>query len=150
MTTHKFGVVEGDITTSGCIICNNVGTYTNGYPQVHLGQLTMNAHRYVYQLLHGKIPPRLDVMHSCDNRECVNPAHLCLGTRKQNMADAVAKGRVPRGQLSGMSKVTEASVREIRELASNRVPQRRIALRYDISQAAVWKILNGLTWRWLQ
>lgn len=65
----------------------------NGYGNARWLGKSISAHRLIYLLVHGEIPEGLDVMHSCDMRSCVNPAHLILGTRKQNMEDAAKKGR---------------------------------------------------------
>lgn len=60
---------------------------------VGLDGRNVNAMRAVWELLHGAIPPRLSVMHLCDNRMCVRPDHLVLGTQAANYLDMVQKGR---------------------------------------------------------
>lgn len=55
-------------------------------------QTTFAPHRLQRMRLHGD-PGDLEVMHECDNRPCINPDHLKLGTHQDNMADCLAKGR---------------------------------------------------------
>ena len=65
----------------------------NGYGNVRLGAKNITAHRYAYALFVGEVPDDMDVCHTCDNRFCVNPDHLFLGSRKDNMVDCKEKGR---------------------------------------------------------
>lgn len=84
-----------DVTEAGCWEVR--GTPTNkGYGYVWNGTTNVGAHRMAYEVWVGPIPEGLYVCHSCDNRVCINPDHLWVGTHDENMADMVAKGRKKR------------------------------------------------------
>lgn len=77
------------------------------------------AHRFSYELAHGTIPDGHEVCHTCDVPSCVRPEHLYLATHRENMRDAVRKGRfhgnAQCGEAHGNTRLTDAQVIEIRQ-----------------------------------
>jgi hypothetical protein len=108
------------------------------------------AHRYSWELANGPIPVGMFVCHKCDNRACVNPEHLFLGTQADNVRDMVAKGRGrnPIGESHPRSKVTVEFVRMVRErYACGGVSQPQLARETGIGVGHMYNILYGLSWR---
>lgn len=105
------------------------------------------VHRLAWAEVNGPIPPGACVLHSCDNRRCVRPSHLHLGTRQQNTAEMLARGRSGRGETHSQAKVTEQQVREIRAAAEAGTTHERIGQRFGISRSAVGFICQRRTWR---
>jgi len=110
------------------------------------------SHRYSYKLHFGKIPKNLWVLHKCDNKKCVAPEHLFLGTPKDNTQDMIQKGRKwdLKGEKSGTAKLTDKDVYEIKDKLSKKIHQEVISKEYGVSQYAISKIKRGKTWIHLQ
>lgn len=116
---------------------------SNGYGGFQVNKIRYAAHRYSYLIHKGEIG-ELFVCHTCDNRKCVNPEHLFLGTNQDNIKDAVAKGRVkpPR-----KDKLTEEQAREIKELLKYEVIlQKDIATLYGVNRRTISGINMGNRW----
>lgn len=112
------------------------------------------SHRVAWQFTFGSIPEGLDVLHRCDNPQCCNPAHLWLGTDKDNVHDSVRKGRFhnggAKGERNGSAKLTAEAVTKIRRVYSKgRVTQRQLAALYGVDQTAISLIVRGVNWSWL-
>lgn len=110
--------------------CWNWTAATNekGYGLIAVDRRMIRAHRISYELNSGSDPGDLNVLHSCDNPGCVNPAHLFLGTQLDNMIDKTKKGRgnQPKGEQHGRSLFTAKQVEEIRELHRSGMSLRKI------------------------
>lgn len=105
------------------------------------------AHRLSYRAFRGD-PTGLFVCHRCDVPACVNPDHLWLGTRRDNMADMARKGRGTRnagrvGSASPRAKLNEQLVLEIR---ASPLPNKQVAHQYRVSIGTIEKIRSGSTW----
>lgn len=111
---------------------------------------TETAHRAAWILFKGSIPPKTCVLHACDNKLCVNQAHLFLGTKDDNNKDRAWKGRShsPKGVLNPSSVLTESKVRAIRAAyIPRKVTHQKLANQYNISADAVFDIIKRRTWR---
>lgn len=134
-------------TGNGCWIWT-AATRTRGYGMFN-GYV---ASRVSYFLAHGIDPAELNVCHTFDNPSCVNPAHLFLGTAKENAADREEKGRSnpPFGENGPGAKLTKEQALEIKALIeAGNLSQRKIAKMYGINQSNVSDMKRGIQWRCL-
>lgn len=119
----------------------------NGYGTITTGGKSTQAHRVSYAIFNGPIADGMMVRHTCDNRLCVKPSHLLLGTHADNMDDRDGRSRQAMGVQLPQHKLTPESVREIRSLATEGWSQNRLAQRYSVSRRAVQALLQGKTWK---
>lgn len=131
-------------------------TTNRGYGNLLSNGRNVSAHRKAWELTYGRIPAGMCVLHLCDNRCCVNPSHLRLGTVRDNNRDCAAKGRqfhVPshlkaRGSDHGIAKLNEAQVAEIlRAYRNGTMTQKELARRYGVCKQTVCNIVHRRIWR---
>lgn len=138
----------------------------NGYGQFGVAGRIDFAHRVSWKIHNGDIPAGMCVLHRCDNPRCVNPSHLFLGTKADNVADMIAKGRqargnrtgarvhpetVARGERSGAAKLTERDIRRIKErYAKGDITQQELARQYGVHQSNISVIVSGKAWKHLK
>lgn len=129
-----------------------------GYGQFSLNKYPHLSHRVSYQIHVCEIGAGLFVCHKCDNRKCVNPSHLFVGTHQDNMKDCHQKGRVrsgnrhpfklrpecvPKGMLRGNVKLTNDSVKEIRTRTK---PVRFYVESIGVCESTIYKVIRGEIW----
>lgn len=121
----------------------------HGYGLVTIHGKVGHAHRRSYEAFIGKIPKGLFVLHHCDNRACINPDHLFLGTNKDNMSDMKNKGRARtcHGEDNKNSKLKSEEVKEIKKLLQNGKSLYSLATQYNVSPATIWNIRVNKSWR---
>lgn len=117
----------------------------SGYGKLTFHGKDEHAHRASWMLAHGAIPDGLHVLHHCDNRACVRPDHLFLGTNLDNILDMRAKSRQPHGTAHHMAKLTEDLVREVRRRAVTETVG-AIAADLGVSRACIHAAVQRWTW----
>lgn len=160
--------------TERCWIWTGSTFKATGYARTFINRQGKHAHRVSYEMAYGPIPDGLMVLHDCDRfyapgdisyRLCVRPDHLFLGTAADNMADCKQKGRHAvglrngaytkpesrqRGENSGMSKLTDSQVVEIRRrYKAGGISQEKLGKEYGVTQPLVKEIVHGRIWKHL-
>jgi hypothetical protein len=127
------------------------GRNRGGYGRMEIGhpRRSFGAHRAAYLLCVGDIPDGLDVLHSCDNPPCCNPAHLFLGTDCDNASDCIAKGRKAVGAATNCSGLTDEDVLAIRRRYAAWETSVALAAEFRVHPNAVLAIVHGRTWKHL-
>lgn len=122
-----------------------------GYAQISIGDVLMLVHRVAWEIANNLPPNSLGrwefVCHRCDNRLCVNPDHLFLGTPKDNTQDAVDKHRIASGEKQGHAKLTDDIVRDIRSLAQAGKSSIAIAKLFHVNSSTVRYVIRGESWK---
>ena len=140
------------VTANGCWIWTGCLT-KKGYGKISLGRRgegTGKTHRVSWILVNGSIPQGMEVMHNCpggDDKRCVNPTHLLLGTPKEHGLDRKTKGQMIRGESSKTAKLTNKAVQRIKIRLASKDKLSRIANDEKVARATIQKIANGDSWR---
>lgn len=118
----------------------------NGYGRIQVGAKRLAVHRLAYEAFCGPITDGLHVCHRCDNRPCWNPEHLFLGTRSDNIRDAVSKGRwvTQRGEKHKRAVATADLVRKIR---ASPLGKTLAAREFGVSRTQIARIRRRESWK---
>lgn len=119
----------------------------HGYGQFRFNNKTSRAHRVAYRLTKGDIPEGLHVLHRCDNRACVNPEHLFLGTHLDNMEDMKSKGK---SNAYYPRRFNEEQVRDIRDMYDSGISATSLGKIFGVTGACISCIVRRKTYRWVE
>lgn len=143
MTKSIEWIMDGD-----CIRCTSHASDGRGYPTVRRQGKPIKIGRRILIRRHGELSKKIDTRHSCDNRWCINPAHLSIGTRQDNINDMMSRGRHRTkpvfGEAHGMSKLKECDIRSIRESKASNIA---LAKLYSVSYEIISLIRRRKRWR---
>lgn len=124
-----------------------------GYGRLLADGKTRPAHRLSWELNFGAIPPGLLVCHKCDNRRCVRPEHLFLGTERDNSRDRQAKGRTrggwvgEGGERHPRARYSNQQISEVRRLLGQGARPTAAASETGVSLATVYAVRQGKQWK---
>lgn len=123
------------------------GTFER-YGQFWVGKRMIGAHRFSWILHYNEIPDGMRVCHRCDNKKCVNPSHLFLGTQKENIIDMINKKRDSIiGERNNNSRLSNHDVIEIKKYIASGFSNRKIATIYKIDESTISHIKCNHSWR---
>lgn len=134
------------ITESGCYVFTGY-IHVSGYGEMWCGGRTRQfVHRLSYFLCNGPIPEGQLVCHKCDNKPCINPEHLFLGSYQDNSSDMVSKGRSLFGANHPRAKLIEDDVLRIRQLIEQNIPSNEIAKQFPVTDVMIARIKYRKAW----
>ena len=142
----KYKPVRFKITENGCWEIYSHKPITNGYIILNRKGKMIRLHRKAYEIFNGPIPNGLFVCHTCDNKICINPDHLFIGSALDNIQDMDSKGRrinsyIPKKLTKEKVLTICQSVKSVKDLAKEYNVSRQTI--YDVQQGKYWKIAGG-------
>jgi hypothetical protein len=167
-TLEKLVKNNYEVKENGCWEWTSSISSPSGYGKLDFKGKTVSAHRASYKVFKGEIPKGKHICHSCDNRKCVNPDHLWVGTAKDNVHDMIKKGR--QGSTKGrklcpehlakfhgnrssregskhhLAKLDEEKVKEIKKMIRDGHKNNEIAEIYNVDKSNISLIRNGKRW----
>lgn len=121
------------VDEKGCFNCVSHRLDRDGYGRIDRGGREWQMHRYIYTIDHQIIiPPKMEIMHLCDNPSCLKPQHLEMGTHEENMRHKKLRNRA----IKKAHKLTET---ETNEMVESHLTIEQLAIEFDVSHSTVVK-----------
>lgn len=139
--------LDFQVDENGCFIVTSHSQMKRGYFSICVNGTRKYAHRHVYEECFGEITEKMVVCHKCDNKMCINPEHLELGTQQKNIQDAVTRGLKPLGSAHQFSKLKEHEVAEIKHRLIKGEKCVDIAKIFKINKYTISDIKRGKVWK---
>lgn len=146
MASMKERLIARSIVDENTGCRNWEGARITGYGIIRSGGRNHYVHRVAYEHFVASIPAGLFVLHRCDNRRCLEPTHLFIGTTQDNVADRCAKHRSAAGEGHGRAKLKADHVMEIR---TSNESSAALAKRFGVTPFHIRVIRRGAQWRTL-
>lgn len=146
IATYLWSRVDTSVGPSQCWLF--IGKATR-YGKISFQKRTLSTHRLAYEITYGPIPMGEIIRHTCDVKQCCNPAHLITGTNTDNMRDAVERGQILKGEQNPNAKLTEAQVRRARRWAKLGMKQCDIARRLRVNRQTIHRVVCHKNWKHL-
>jgi len=141
--------LEYEVLGNGCFVVISHAELSSGYALIHSQGKRTSVHRFIYTQCFGEIPEGLVVRHKCDNKMCINPEHLLLGTHQDNMNDATERKRFVYGISHPNQKHSIPLIKNIKSLLNKGYKNIEISEKLNIKPALVTDIKLKRSWSWL-
>lgn len=135
--------IHYEVTKGGCWKCTSHSSTHNGYVVLfHKGKQEHMTRFIMREVLRHPLKD-LHVLHTCDNRWCINPSHLFLGTNQDNIEDRVRKGRSPTGLNHWNGVLSHEDIEKIKALRARKATVKEISKLMGVTKSTIYKILEG-------
>jgi DNA-binding XRE family transcriptional regulator len=136
--------IDFEIGENGCFNCISHKPGKRGYPRTYRGVI----YKHVFEQMYGKVKDGLVIRHTCDNKMCINPEHMILGTQSDNYRDAVERHRFPIGSKRPNAILDEEKAAEIKRLLKeSSLTQKEIGKMFGVDRGTIKNIKRGQTWK---
>jgi len=133
---------------TGCLLWTGKTYRDLPYGRLGIDRRQHVAHRVAWEIANGPVPAGQIVRHRCDNPQCIEPAHLELGTQADNMQDMISRRRFDRtGERNNSARLTWPVVRALRAASTAGASVKQLAAEYGVCKSQVRNIISGHHWK---